>query len=107
MQLGSHDTTFDDRQPTELQARRVFLGTLGGLLEHDRLERRARRVNVVIAELRRRAGDHASEVGRTSRQIELAIADFEAQAASIDVRLQQISRIASVSAGSESLGGLP
>jgi hypothetical protein len=98
---------FDDRQPTEPLAQRASAGTLGGLLEHDRLERCARRVNAIIAELRRRAGDHASGVGRNSRHIELAIADFEAQAASIDVRLQQISRIASVSAGSESSGGLP
>jgi hypothetical protein len=69
------------------QARSTPTHTLGATLERDRLEHRVSRVAVAIAVLRRLGNEHRREVPRHIRQ---TIADFEAQIAAMQARLQQL-----------------
>jgi hypothetical protein len=64
--------------------------TLGSKLERDRLERRARRVALVIKMLRNRAGEHREGGGVPPPPLRHAIADFEAQAAALNDRLLEL-----------------
>jgi hypothetical protein len=69
------------------QTRSTSSYTLGAALERDRLEHRVSRVAVAVAALRQRAGDHRRELPKHIRQ---TIADFEAQIAAIEARLQEL-----------------
>lgn len=60
--------------------------TIGAELERDRLERRARRVTLVIAALRQQA----REAGASPRHLRHVLADFEAQIEAIDARLRDL-----------------
>jgi hypothetical protein len=64
--------------------------TLGMRLERDRLECRLRRVTTAVAELHRLANDQRHELGQPTTPIHHAIRDFEALAAAIHARLQEL-----------------
>jgi hypothetical protein len=69
------------------QAQFTSTRTLGAELERDRLEHRASRIAVAITVLRDRAREHRRELGGAPVHIRQAIADFEAQLASMNARL--------------------
>ncbi|MGA2014875.1 MAG: hypothetical protein ABSH51_30705 [Solirubrobacteraceae bacterium] len=64
--------------------------TLGANLEWDRLTQRARRVRAVIAALRRQTGWRRAAAYASDRHILRAIAEFEAELATIDARLSDL-----------------
>ncbi len=68
----------------------TFTQTLGATLEWDRLERRAGRMTVAVAALRKLAGKHRHELGGAPVHIRKTIADFEAQLAVLDARLRAL-----------------
>jgi hypothetical protein len=72
--------------------RRTRGGTLGAMLEKDRLEDRTKRLCAVIVALCRRADQQQTERGRSGRHIHVAIADLEAELVAIDLRLQDLAR---------------
>jgi hypothetical protein len=72
------------------QARSTTAQTLGATLERDRLEYRVSRVSVAISALRQLAGDPRHQAGPPPRHIRHAIADFEAQIASMNARLRDL-----------------
>jgi len=72
------------------RTRSAFISSLGSELERDRLERRVRRVTVVIAGLRQRASEHPGERGGPPRHLGHAIADFEAQVEAMNGRLRDL-----------------
>jgi hypothetical protein len=83
-------------QQIRCQPRRANDMTLGADLERDRLNRRARRVTAVIAELRRQAKGQPSEANVGHRHLHQAISEFEAEVAEINTRLGDLaSRAAS------------
>ena len=72
----------------------TYLGatrTIGAELERDRLERRARRVTLVIAALRQQASEHSRPVGVAPSHLLHVIADFETQVEVINARLRDLS----------------
>jgi hypothetical protein len=69
------------------RARTTSTYTLGAALERDRLEHRVSRVAVAMAVLRHLERDHRREPPRHLRQ---TIADFEAQTAAMNARLQEL-----------------
>jgi hypothetical protein len=62
--------------------------SLGEELERERLELRVRRVEAVVAALRRRARDHHRQVRRNAAPLHAAIADFEAEIAAMRTRMR-------------------
>jgi hypothetical protein len=81
----------DDVPSAEPAARSTSARTLGAELERNRLEHRMRRVTMVVAALRHRAGEHQRDLGVPPRPLRQAIADFEAQTAAINARLRELS----------------
>ena len=65
--------------------------TIGAELERDRLERRARRVTLVIAALRQQASERSRPVGVAPSQLLHVIADLEAEVEAINARLLDLS----------------
>jgi hypothetical protein len=70
--------------------RTTSVSSLAAELERDRLERRVRRITVVIARLRERAGEPPSKGEGRARHLRRAIADFEAQLEAINGRLRDL-----------------
>jgi hypothetical protein len=70
--------------------RTTSVSSLASELERDRLERRVRRITIVIARLRERAGEHPGEGKERPRHLRRAIADFEAQLEAINGRLRDL-----------------
>jgi hypothetical protein len=68
-------------------ARSTSIYTLGAALERDRLEHRVSRIAVAIMVLRNVGSGDRREPPKHVRQ---AIADFEAQSAAINARLQEL-----------------
>jgi hypothetical protein len=66
------------------------INTLGAMLERDRLERRARRMTVVIAGLRQQASGYAREAAADSKYLHHAIAEFEAEIETMNARLREL-----------------
>lgn len=64
--------------------------TLGAALERDRLEHRMVRTATAVDALRQRAGDHRGELGGAPQYLRRALADFEAQLASLTTRLRDL-----------------
>ena len=65
--------------------------TLAMTLERDRLEYRVSRVAAAVLSLRRRAGEHRRGLGAPPPRLRGAIADLEAQIASMQARLYELS----------------
>jgi hypothetical protein len=72
------------------RARSTSTYTLGAALERDRLEHRVSRAAVAVAALRQVASVHRRGLGPPPPHIRRAIADFEAQIAAINARLQEL-----------------
>jgi hypothetical protein len=65
--------------------------TIGAELERDRLERRARRVTLVIAALRQQASERSRLVDAAPSHLLHVIADLETQVEAINARLLDLS----------------
>ena len=86
------------------QARPTTTPTLGMTLERDRLEHRVSRVAAAVTSLRRRAGDHRPKLGGPPPRMREAIADLEAQIASMQARLHELSPDDGSTAALEGIG---
>jgi hypothetical protein len=65
--------------------------TIGAQLERDRLERRARRVTLVIAALREQASERSHPADSVPVHLRHVIADFETQVEAINARVLDLS----------------
>jgi hypothetical protein len=79
--MWSHDPT-----PTEI----LGVELAGDHAERRRLERRVRRMTVTVAWLRQYAIEHRAEPIVRPKYVRHAIADFEAQIATMDARLRDL-----------------